>query len=124
MALTGVSVASQGGALATPRSSSHLKVTLLNANAFPVGGIALLEEAVAGGRRIDARCISAPPGGQAVLTLTLDAAALAELELRERYRVRLVLSLSAADGLGGTVASTYSIEQTLRPTGSIKGHDE
>jgi hypothetical protein len=112
MALAGVSLAPVGGALVVPASSSRLRLKLVNANPFPVAGLVSLSEAVAGSRKVDARCISAPAGGRATFELTLDAVALAELEIRQRYRVRLVLSLTAAAGYAGTIASTYSIEQT------------
>jgi hypothetical protein len=114
-ALAGISTAPQGGVLTLRRALSRLRVTLLNANAFAVSGVAWLEEAVAGGRRIDAHCVSIPPNGRAVLGLTLDAPALTELELLRRYRVRLVLSLSAAEDLSGTITSTYLIEQAGAP---------
>ena len=109
-ALTQVSLAPSGGDLVVHASSSHLRLTLVNANPFPVSGLVSLNEAVAGSRRIDARCISAPAGGRAKFELTLDAVALAELEIRQRYRVRLALSLTALPDFAGTIAFTYSIE--------------
>lgn len=109
-ALTGVALAPPRGTL-TVHASSHLRLTLVNANSFPIAGLVSLNEAVAGSRTIDARCISAPAGGRVTFALRLDAVALAELEIRQRYRVRLALSLTAAPGPAGTIASTYSIEQ-------------
>jgi hypothetical protein len=105
--LMGIELLAPGAVLDAHPPSRRLHLTLVNANAFAVAGVARLREAGAAGTTIATSCVSAPPSRRASFTLTLDARALADLELRQRYRVRLVLVLTAPQGFSGTVAATY-----------------
>jgi hypothetical protein len=110
--LRGIAAVVRGGALDMHPGSPELRLSLTNANPFPVAGIASLRLLDDTRPTIAASCISIPPQGSAPLTLRLDAQALAAAELLGRYKVQLALAFSGPEGDSATLSSTYLLRRT------------